>query len=136
MSDLGPGRRPRPLCDCLRPENPRRSASTDKTPRCMKILLFASLLSAVPVLAAEPTSTAAKAINALGIDLLRKAEPPDANALLSPYSIQSALAMAYAGADGVTREEMRKVLHFPKDDSEVNRSVAALRTAPAQLMEE
>ena len=85
----------------------------------MKTLLFATFLSAAPVLAAEPTSTAAKAINALGIDLLRKAEPPDANALLSPYSIQSALAMAYAGADGVTREEMRKVLHFPKDDSEV-----------------
>ena len=102
----------------------------------MKILLFAAFLSAAPVLAAEPTSTAAKAINALGIDLLRKAEPPDANALLSPYSIQSALAMAYAGADGVTREEMRKVLHFPKDDSEVNRSFAALRTALDEIVQE
>jgi len=102
----------------------------------MKTLLFATFLSAAPVLAAEPTSTAAKAINALGIDLLRKAEPPDANALLSPYSIQSALAMAYAGADGVTREEMRKVLHFPKDDSEVNRSFAALRTALDEIVQE
>ena len=102
----------------------------------MKILLFATFLSAAPVFAAEPTSTAAKAINALGIDLLRKAEPSDANALLSPYSIQSALAMAYAGADGVTREEMRKVLHFPKDDSEVNRSFAALRTALDEIVQE
>ena len=101
----------------------------------MKILLFATFLSAAPVLAAEPTSTAAKAINALGIDLLRKAEPPDANALLSPYSIQSALAMAYAGADGVTREEMRKVLHFPKDDAEVHRSFAALRTALDEIVQ-
>ena len=101
----------------------------------MKSWVVASLLSAAPVLAAEPTSTAAKAINALGIDLLRKAEPPDANALLSRYSIQSALAMAYAGADGVTREEMRKVLHFPKDDAEVHRSFAALRTALDEIVQ-
>src|SRR5438105_13761760 len=101
----------------------------------MKSWVVASLLSAAPVLAAEPTSTAAKAINALGIDLLRKAEPPDANALLSRYSIQSALAMAYAGADGVTREELRKVLHFPKDDAEVHRSFAALTRAPDELVQ-
>src|SRR5438132_14433295 len=102
----------------------------------MKSWVVASLLSAAPVLAAESTSTAANAINALGIDLLRKAEPPAANALLSPYSIQSALAMVYAGANGVTREEMRKVLHFPKDDAEVPRSFAALRTAPVEIVEE
>ena len=63
---------------------------------------------------AEP---AAAAVNALGIDLLKKTSRPDANALLSPYSIQSALAMAYAGAEGVTREEMAKVLHYPKDEA-------------------
>lgn len=51
----------------------------------------------------------------------------DANALISPYSIQSAMAMAYAGADGVTREEMARVLHYPKDDAEPHRSFAALR---------
>lgn len=95
----------------------------------MKVLLLAILLPAVPMLAAETTSTAASAINALGIDLLRKSGEPNANALLSPYSIQSALAMAYAGADGVTREEMRMVLRFPKDDAEVHRSFAELRNA-------
>jgi serpin B len=95
----------------------------------MKVLLLALLLPVAPRLADEPISTAASAINALGIDLLRKSGEPNANALLSPYSIQSALAMAYAGADGITREEMNKVLHFPKDDAEVHRSVAALRKA-------
>jgi len=49
--------------------------------------------------------------------------------LLSPYSIQSALVMAYAGADGATRAEMAKVLHYPKDDVETHRSFAALRKA-------
>src|SRR5437660_407697 len=45
------------------------------------------------MLAAEPTSTAANAINALGIDLFRRVCRPQANALLSPYSIQRALVM-------------------------------------------
>jgi serine protease inhibitor len=102
----------------------------------MKVLLLATLLPAAPMLAAEPTSTAASAINALGIDLLRKSGEPNANALLSPYSVQSALAMAYAGADGATREEMRKVLHFPKDDAEVHRSFAALRKALEDVVQD
>jgi serine protease inhibitor len=36
-------------------------------------------------------------------------------ALLSPYSIQAALAMAYACADIDTRAEMAKVLHSSPD---------------------
>jgi serpin B len=95
----------------------------------MKTLLTVILLAATPMFAAEPTTTAASAINALGIDLLHQTGNPGANALLSPYSIQSALAMTYAGADGDTRAEMAKVLHYPKDDAEVHRSFAALRKA-------
>jgi serpin B len=93
----------------------------------MKLLLMAILLSAAPIFAAEPTTTAANAINALGVDLLRQSVKPGANALLSPYSIQTALAMTYAGADGDTRTEMLRVLHYPDDDAEVHRSFAALR---------
>jgi serpin B len=77
--------------------------------------------------AAEPPSPAVNAINSFGIDLLHKVAKPDANALISPYSIQSALAMAYAGAEGTTRDEMAKVLHYPKDESELHRSFATLR---------
>src|SRR5437867_3567465 len=66
----------------------------------VKVPLFATLLLATPMRATEPTPTAANAINALGIDLLRNGDGPNANALLSPYSIQSALAMTYAGAEG------------------------------------
>ena len=70
-----------------------------------------TVLSNKTMLAVEPTSTAANAINALGIDLFRRTCRPQANALLSPYSIQSALVMAYAGAEGDTRAEMAKTLH-------------------------
>jgi serpin B len=101
----------------------------------MKLLLSALLLSATPMFAAEPTTTAASAINALGIDLLHQTGNPGANALLSPYSIQSALAMTCAGADGDTRAEMAKVLHYPKDDAEVYRSFAALRKALDDVMQ-
>lgn len=94
------------------------------------------LLSAAPMFAAEPNITAAaNAINALGVDLLHQSAKPGANALLSPYSIQSALAMTYAGADGDTRVEMAKVLHYPKDDAEVHRSFAALRKALDDVMQ-
>jgi len=93
----------------------------------MKPALIAILLCAAPIFAAEPTYTAANAINALGVDLLRQSAKPGANALLSPYSIQSALAMTYAGAEGNTRVGMAKVLHYPDDDKEVHRSFAALR---------
>jgi serpin B len=63
------------------------------------------------------------------MDLLARVATPDQNALLSPYSIQSALAMTYAGAEGVTRAEMAKVLQYPKDEAEMHRSFLALRTA-------
>ncbi|MGB8354508.1 MAG: serpin family protein [Chthoniobacteraceae bacterium] len=93
--------------------------------RLFLALLSVALLS--PPLHAADTTTAANAINSLGIDLLAKTGKPDQNALLSPYSIQTALAMTYAGADGKTRDEMATVLHFPADDAEVNGSFSELQ---------
>jgi serpin B len=94
----------------------------------MKTTLLSFLLVATSALAAD-SNTAATAINALGLDLLPKVGRSNDNVLLSPYSIQSTLAMTYAGADGATRTEMMRVLHFPQDDAELNRSFAAVRSA-------
>lgn len=96
-----------------------------KTP----VLLLTLAALAMPQLrAANDTDAAATAINALGIELLAKTgKSPDENALLSPYSIQEALSMTYAGAAGKTHEEMMKVLHFPPDDAGLSASFAALR---------
>jgi len=69
---------------------------------------------------------AVEAINGLALDLLGKISDPNENALYSPYSIQIALAMTYAGAAGETRDEMRKVLHYSQND-------AALRDAFASM---
>jgi len=90
------------------------------------------ILAAVPAQTGAPPghpAAAAQAVNALGLKLLAKETVADANALLSPYSIQTALAMAFAGAAGDTRAEMAKVLHYPEDEAALHRSFAALQQA-------
>ncbi len=75
----------------------------------------------------DPSRVAANAINSLGIDLLHKTGRIEANALLSPYSIETALAMAFAGGDGATRTEMAEVLRLPEDQGKVDQAFLSLR---------
>jgi serpin B len=98
--------------------------------------LFATMNSIAAFVApgAQPAGTgqvdpAAQAVNALGLDLLANGSSGKVNTLLSPYSIQSALAMTFAGAAGATREEMARVLHYTGDEVELHRSFAALQKA-------
>jgi serpin B len=76
-----------------------------------------------------PPFTAARAINALGLDLLRAEPQQSGNAVISPYSIQLALAMTYAGAAGKTRDEMTKALHYPSDEAKLHASFSELTKA-------
>ena len=94
----------------------------------MKLLLtlLVSTFAATPLFSAGSYS-AAPAVNQLGLDLLLKLAKENGNLCLSPYSIQTALAMTYAGSDGDTRVEMAKVLHYPEGDPELSDSFAALR---------
>jgi serpin B len=98
-----------------------------------KSIPTALLLAASSLSAADSSKTAASSINELGIDLLAHAAKPQENTALSPYSIQIALAMTYAGAEGDTREQMARVLHYPANETDVSRSFAALQTALAEL---
>jgi serpin B len=101
----------------------------------MKCALLSFVLF-VPLLAgAEPVDTGdvVSAINALGLDLYR-VQPGDGNLLLSPYSIQNALAMAYAGAAGDTRTEMQRVLHYPADDTAIHGGFAELARELEQIV--
>ena len=52
--------------------------------------------------------------NQFAIDLYKKLAEKEGNIVFSPYSISSALAMAYAGARGETAEQMAKVLGITK----------------------
>jgi serpin B len=84
------------------------------------------LLTAICCRAAE-FDLAATATNQLAVDLHRQLAAGNENLCISPHSIESALAMTFAGADGETRSEMARVLHFPSDASAVPASFASLQ---------
>ena len=77
--------------------------------------------------------SAANATNQFGLDLYRQIASGDGNLCLSPYSIQSALAMTFAGADGKTRSEMAQVLHFSNDSDTIHASFAALQQSLEEM---
>lgn len=68
--------------------------------------------------------------NKFALELYTKLRSREGNLFFSPYSISTALAMAYAGARGETETEMAKVLHFPTVPGEtvaVNDKFARMR---------
>jgi serpin B len=75
---------------------------------------------------------AAKATNELAVDVHRQLATGDENLCISPYSIESALAMTFAGADGETRTEMARVLHLT-NDAGVPASFSALQRSLEEM---
>jgi serpin B len=101
----------------------------------MKQLLISYVFGALITMMAHGAASfelAAKSTNELGVDLHRQLATGDENLCISPYSINSALAMTFAGADGETRTEMARVLHFPNDAS-VPASFSALQHSLEQM---
>src|SRR5947207_3608557 len=101
----------------------------------MKRLLILHVFGALLVTIAQGATSfelAAKATNQVGVDLHRQLETSDENLCISPYSIDSALAMTFAGTDGETRNEMARVLHFP-NDGDVPASFFALKNSLEQM---
>jgi serpin B len=83
----------------------------------MRRLLIFHVFGALTAMTQGATNfdVAAKATNELAVDLHRQLATGDQNLCISPYSIESALAMTFAGADGETRMEMAHVLHLTND---------------------
>jgi serpin B len=94
--------------------------------RFLILYAFTALIAVMCSRAAE-FDLAATATNDLAVDLHRQLATGNENLCVSPYSIESALAMTFAGADGETRSEMARVLHFPSDASAVPASFASLQ---------
>ncbi len=60
-----------------------------------------------------------RANNAFALDLYAQLANQPANLILSPFSIDTALAMCCAGARGETARQMAAVLHLPTGDTKV-----------------
>ena len=93
------------------------------------ILKCLPIFAAFASLHAADFNLAASATNQLGVDLHRQLAHGNENLCLSPYSIQSALAMTFAGADGETKTEMERVLHYPNSGDAIHASFAALQNS-------
>ena len=83
-----------------------------------------------------PTAAAQEAAengNAFGLDLYRQlAGSESGNLFFSPYSISAAMGMAYAGAEGETAAQIKKVMHFGDDvgQGQGDLDAALTRTKP------
>jgi serpin B len=94
--------------------------------RSLILQVFGALIASMAY-GATGYDLAATATNKLAVDLHRQLATGNDNLCVSPYSIESALAMTFAGADGETRTEMARILHFPSDASGVSASFASLQ---------
>jgi serpin B len=72
------------------------------------------------------SKTAVDAINQFSVSLYKQLNQNEGNLFFSPYSISSALAMTYAGAQADTAKEMAKVLFFLSGQNGTHESFAAL----------
>lgn len=71
-----------------------------------------------PAASAADVAAVASALDAFAFALYRELRTgtPDGNVWFSPYSIRAVLAMALAGADGTTRDELRATLRLDLPD--------------------
>lgn len=96
------------------------------------VMLVMTCVGAAAEATASATAPVAESINRFGLDLHRRldAVPGKAaatsNRVISPWSIESALAMTWAGAAGKTRDEMRAVLRLPDDVEATHAGMAAI----------
>lgn len=96
-------------------------------------LALLAIQMAITSLRAADFDLAATATNQLAVDLHHQLATGDENLCVSPYSIQSALAMTFAGADGATRGEMARVLHFSSDGDEIHASFSSLQRSLEEM---
>src|SRR5690242_8371259 len=79
-----------------------------------------------PVAPASGAQLATQSTNSLALEMLRALGTNSSNTVFSPYSVQAALSMVYAGAAGETATQIGKVLDAP--------NAAALASANGALV--
>jgi serpin B len=79
-----------------------------------------------PIAPSKDLQAAAADNNGFAIDLYGHLANGAGNLLFSPYSINSALAMAYAGARGQTATQMAQTMHFSLAGEQLHTAIGAL----------
>lgn len=95
------------------------------------ILLIIVIIALTQTMAqAQPADASIKAAaasnNAFAVDLYQKLQSAKGNLFFSPYSIDTALAMAYAGARGQTAQQMAQAMHFALPQDKLNDAFGAM----------
>jgi serpin B len=102
----------------------------------MKPFLVLQLFGALMVgmtYGVEDAGLAANSTNQFAVDLHRQLATGDQNLCVSPYSVEAALAMTFAGADGETRDQMSRVLHLSKNGDAVDASFSSLQRSLEEM---
>ena len=76
-------------------------------------VLLAGMTNSVKAAIDPNQQTVVTGNNKFALELYRKLQSREGNLFLSPYSISTALAIAYAGARGQTEKQMAETLCFP-----------------------
>lgn len=79
-----------------------------------------------PDVSDEALTAVAQGNNEFAFDLYHQIRDEDGNLFYSPYSIEVALAMTYAGARGETAEQMADTLHFTLPQEQLHPAFNAL----------
>lgn len=82
-----------------------------------------------PDITTQELATTVSGERAFAWEMYHQLTPKAENLFVSPYSISTALAMAYAAAGGTTKADMAKVLHFDLPDEKFHASYNALDLA-------
>ena len=92
--------------------------------------ILCALICAIPFLSATSAGVASDLVNAnnaFAIDLYKNlATNKPGNLVISPFSIDTALTMTYAGANGQTASQMARVLHLFTGNDNVHSEFASL----------
>jgi serpin B len=96
------------------------------------VIMFCAVLTA-PFISVEASTAGpsfrenvVKGNNAFAVQSYRGLGAKEGNLFFSPYSVSLALGMTYAGARGNTAKEMKEVLHFQMDQTELNSAFKSL----------
>ena len=107
----------------------RQTAVSTVLMSIVTVLLFADTVCSIRAQTVSSANDIAKANNAFTFDLYSKLSGQAGNLSFSPYSIETALTMTYAGAQGQTSNQMATVLRLPQVLDSVHAGFASLAKA-------